>query len=337
MESIDIQKLVKLYPWFFLALVLTFIFLYSLFAIYYPTYIPEPGISFYAPPKTQLKTIADNLEKQGVIRSSFYLRFYLVVTRRHFNVKAGYYHFFGYLNIPRVSEILEKGGRGIIITFPEGLTLVEINDILNSKGIKVDLKKYKLENFENSELLKYFSKDLSLEGFLAPDTYEFFNEENEKEIIYKFLRNFEKKFLPEFLKYPEKNFYEKLILASILEREVKNFEDMKIVAGILEKRLKLNKKLEVDATVAYAKCKKYPCDWKVTAKDIKNIDSQYNTYKKLGLPPTPISNPGLNSIKASLEPLITSYLYYLTDSSGRVIYAKNLDEHSKNIRKYLKY
>ncbi len=336
MEQIDIQKFVKLYPWLFLSLVLIFIFLYSLFALYYPIYIPEPGIYFYIPPKANLKAVSDALEKQGVIRSSFYLRFYLVITNRHLTIKAGYYNFYGYLNVPRVAEILEKGGKGILVTIPEGLTLIEINDILNSKGIKVDLKKYKLGDFPETELLKYFPQNLPLEGFLAPDTYEFFNEEKEKDVVYKFLKNFEKKFLPEFLKYPEKNFYEKLIIASILEREVKNFEDMKIVAGILEKRLKLNKKLEVDATVAYVKCKKYPCNWNVTAKDIRIIDSEYNTYKKLGLPPTPISNPGLRAIKASLEPLTTEYLYYLTDKEGKVIYSKTLEEHKKNIKKYLK-
>lgn len=336
MEIIDIQKLIKLYPWVFLSLVLAFIFLYSLFTIYYPIYIPEPGVSFYIPPKSNLKTIADTLEKQKIIRSAFYFRAYLVITNRHLNIKAGYYNFYGYLNIPRVSEILEKGGKGIVVTIPEGLTLVEINDILNSKGIKIDLKKYKLGDFSEIELLKYFSKDLPLEGFLAPDTYEFFQEESEKEVVYKFLKNFERKFLPEFLKFPEKNFYERLIIASILEREAKFFEDMKIIAGILDNRLKTKKKLEVDATVAYIKCKKYPCDWQVTSKEIRTIDNPYNTYKNYGLPPTPISNPGLNAIKASLEPITTDYLYYLTDKSGKAIFSKTIKEHQANIKKYLK-
>lgn len=336
MEQSDFLKLVKWYPWLFLSFVISFLVLYSLFSLYYPIYIPEPGISLYISPKTSLKTIASKLEEEGIIRSAFYLRMYAVLTNRHLNIKAGDYKFSGILNVPRVLEILEKGGRGIIITFPEGLTLIEINDILNSKGIKVDLTKFKLKDFQNLELIKYFTPESNLEGFLAPDTYEFFKEESEEEIVYKFLKNFEKKFLQEFLKYPEKNFYERLIIASILEKEAKFFEDMKIIAGILDNRLKNKKRLEVDATIAYTKCKKYPCSWKVTPKDLRIIDSPYNTYKYPGVPPTPISNPGINAIKASLEPISTDYLYYLTDKSGKAIFSKSLKEHTLNIKKYLK-
>ena len=336
MDELNISRFIKLYPWLFLLFVLSFILLYSIYLIYYPVYIPEPGINIYISPKSSFKYIGEKLEQAGVIKSSFYLRVYGVITSKHLNIKAGNYIFSGYLNIPKVLEILEKGGRGIVITFPEGLTLKEINDILKNNGLNVDLTKFRLGDFSDIELIKYFPKEANLEGFLAPDTYEFFKEESEKSIVYKFLKNFEKKLLPEFLKYPEKNFYERLIIASMLEKEAKYFEDMRIVAGILDNRLRANKKLEVDASVAYIKCERYPCSWKVTSKDIKNLDSPYNTYKNKGLPPTPICNPGLNAIKASLEPLSTGYLYYLTDKNGKVIFAKTIKEHQNNIKKYLK-
>jgi UPF0755 protein len=334
-EEVSLKKLLYYYPWIFLGIVISFILIFSAYQIFYPIFIPEPGKTIYIPPKTNLKIIADNLEKEGIVRSSFFLRFYLALTNQNTKVKAGNYTFYGNLNTIKVAEILVKGGRGIIITFPEGLTMVEIEDILKKNGLNVEFKKYRLKDFPETELLKYFPAEANLEGFLAPDTYEFFKEESEREIILKFLNNFENKFLGEFLKYPGVNFYEKLILASILEKEGKYYEDMKIIAGILENRLKIEKKLEVDATIAYPRCQKYPCDWKVTSKDLK-IDSPYNTYLNKGYPPTPISNPGLNAIKAALEPIKTDYLYYITTDDGKAIFAKTLKEHQQNIKKYLK-
>ena len=334
-EEVSLKNILIYYPWIFLGIVISFILIFSAYQIFYPVFIPEPGKTVYIAPKTDLKTIADNLERERIIRSSFFLRAYLIFTKQNKKVKAGSYTFYGNLNTIKVAEILVKGGRGIVITFPEGLTMVEIQDILKTKGFNVDFKKYKLKDFRETELIKYFPEEATLEGFLAPDSYEFFNEETEKEIILKFLKNFEKKFLIEFLKHPEVNYYEKLILASILEKEAKYVEDMKIIAGILENRLKIDKKLEVDATIAYPRCQKYPCSWKVTSKDLK-IDSPYNTYLNKGYPPTPICNPGLNAIKSALEPLKTDYLYYLTADDGRAIFAKTLKEHQQNIKKYIK-
>lgn len=335
-EELKLRKILKYYPWLILGLIITFVIANSIFQIISPIYIPEPGKTIYFSPGMKIKEISDKLEKENIIRSSFLLRVYLYFRKSAHKIKAGFYNFNGNLNLKDVAEILIKGGKGITITFPEGLTLIEINDLLNKNNLKIDLTKYKLKDFENLELAKYFPTEVNLEGFLMPDTYEFFYEETEKEIIEKFLKNFIKKALPEFLKHPESNFYEKLIMASILEKEAKSYEDMKIIAGILEKRLNINKKLEVDSTLAYIYCKKSPCNWKVNSNDLKKNKSPYNTYLNFGYPPTPISNPGLNSIKASLEPIKSDYLYYLTDKNGKAIFSKTFKEHQKNINKYLK-
>ncbi|GIW65642.1 MAG: aminodeoxychorismate lyase [Candidatus Parcubacteria bacterium] len=335
-EELRLNKIIKNYHLIVLFLIIIFIIANSVFELFYPLYIPEPGKEIYISPGTSIREISDKLEKENVIRSAFFLRLTLLLSGKANKIKAGFYKFSGQLNTNDVSKILIKGGRGIIITFNEGLTLKEMNDILKKNNLKADLSKYKLKDFSNLELLKYFPENINLEGFLMPDTYEFFYEESEKIIIEKLLKNFIQKALPEFLKYPEVNFYEKLILASILEKEAKSYEDMKIIAGILEKRLKINKKLEVDATVAYIKCNNYPCDWKVNSKEIRNYKSPYNTYLNKGYPPSPISNPGLNAIKAALNPLTSDYLYYLTNKEGETIFSKSFKEHQLNINKYLK-
>lgn len=123
-----------------------------------------------------------------------------------------------------------------------------------------------------------------------------------------------------------------ITLASIIEEEAIKEEDRKIVSGILQTRLKIGMALQVDATFAYINGKN---TYALTHDDLRK-DSPYNLYTNVGLPPTPISNPGIESIKAVLEPINTDYLYFLSDLNGNVYYAKNFDEHQANREKYLR-
>jgi UPF0755 protein len=129
-------------------------------------------------------------------------------------------------------------------------------------------------------------------------------------------------------------FSQAVILASLLERETKTDTERPIVAGILINRLNLGMPLQVDASVQYAVGT--PADWWpiITLNDLK-VNSLYNTYKYAGLPPAPIANPGLSSFKAALNPAQTDYLYYISDTSGQIHYAKTLAEQNANIAKYL--
>ena len=330
-----LKNIIKWYPWLFLLIVILIIVLNGSYQIWSSRFIPEPGKTIYIAPGTSLKTMGDILEKEGIIGSSFYFRVYLWLTGKHKEIKAGFHTFKGIINLQTATNQLTTGGQGIFLTFPEGLTLMEIESILKRNGLKADFKKWRLKDFPEVDLAKYFPPEATLEGFLAPDSYQFFKEEGEREIILKFLKNFSKKFLPEFLKQPGTNFYQKLILASLLEKEAKTNEDKALIAGILEKRLKAGKKLEVDASIAYIRCQIYPCDWNVSKDDLK-IASPYNTYLNLGYPPTPISNPGVETIKSALNPVESNFWYYLTNKEGKVIFAQTLKEHQNNIKKYLK-
>jgi UPF0755 protein len=141
--------------------------------------------------------------------------------------------------------------------------------------------------------------------------------------------------MPELLKGVDLSLYERLILASIVEKEAKVKDDFPVIAGILIKRLKMNHKLEADATLIYEKCGFIFCNTQLTKKDLLN-NSDYNTYKINKLPPTPISNPGILAINSVNNPINTDYLFYLTGKDGKAVFSKDLKEHTKNIKKFIK-
>jgi UPF0755 protein len=120
-------------------------------------------------------------------------------------------------------------------------------------------------------------------------------------------------------------------MASIIERETRTAEDRRLVSGILWKRISIGMPLQVDATFEYyTKYNTY-----TVTKQVMREDSPYNTYTNKGLPPTPIANPGLDSIIAALKPTASPYLYYLTGRDGKMYYATDFAGHKKNRRLYL--
>ncbi len=126
-----------------------------------------------------------------------------------------------------------------------------------------------------------------------------------------------------------------LVIASIIQREAAGREDMALVSGVIWNRLKRNMKLEVDSTVQYARGKTEKGWWTPIVPEDKNIDSPYNTYLYKGLPPHPISNPGIEAIDAAVFPETTDCLYFIHDYSGRIHCAETFAEHRQNIKKYL--
>ncbi len=144
------------------------------------------------------------------------------------------------------------------------------------------------------------------------------------------LNNFKNKLSTELTKKHQRPLHDYIIMASIIEKEVRSKKDKKIVSGILWKRIKNNWTLGADATLLYKKDNNI-----ITYKDLQT-DSKYNTRKNLGLPPTPISNPGLDSILSAIYPEESPYFFYLTTlDTGKVIYAKTNEEHNLNKQKYL--
>lgn len=274
-----------------------------------------------------LNSIVKRLYKEDLIRSR--LIFFLLVKKMGIEkkIQAGDFRLSPSMSAEEIAKTLTHGTLDIWITIIEGLRKEEIANII-AKNFSIP----------EIEFIKY-----AKEGYLFPDTYLFPKKADAQTIIKIMTDNFHKKFNQPLREKAEKrlNLDEEqvLILASLVEREAKFDQDRKEVASILLKRLRNDWPLQVDATVQYVLG--YQSQertwWKknLTIEDLE-IDSPYNTYKKLGLPPTPISNPGLASIIAVIEAESdTPYWYYLSDKTGRMHFAKTLEEHNNNIKKYL--
>jgi len=217
----------------------------------------------------------------------------------------------------------------------EGWNVEDIGEYLESKQVcsKDDFIVSASKDYSQEfDFLKDKPQDISLEGFLFPDTYEISEGISCDDFVITMLSNFERKMIPELksqMQEKGKSVFEIITMASMLEKEVRSLEDKKIVSGILWKRMEAGMPLQIDATVNYITDKSDPG---VSIKDTK-IDSPYNTYKYPGLPKGPISNPGMDSIIAALEPIKTSYWFYLSD--GTTHFSKTLQEHAANKAKYL--
>lgn len=261
-----------------------------------------------------VKTVAENLQRQGLIRSKYFFIGWARYKNKEKQIKAGYYDLSSSMT---VFEILEKvssetGRTKKLITIIEGWTIKDIESYLDMGSI-----------------------DASLEGYLFPDTYEIFPDESFEDIIKKMQNNFDNKLTPsleEEIGAQNKTIEEIIIMASILEKEVQSLDDKKIVSGILWKRLENNMLLQVDATIVYLTGKKSTA---ITKEELA-IDSKYNTYKYKGLPPGPISNPGLDSIIAAVYPINTKYWFYLSAKAGETIFSSTYQEHLLAREEYLK-
>ena len=167
----------------------------------------------------------------------------------------------------------------------------------------------------------------SLEGLTWPDTYNIGATETETQILQKIVAEFDKRAAAAGLGAPSPEPYDVLRVASMIQAEAGTNEDMPLISAVLWNRITKGMPLQVDATLCYAKhgCPPVPTDAD------KKIDSPYNTYKVVGLPPTPIATVGQSAIQAALHPAAVDYLYYVADKNGKTYYASTLAEHEKNI------
>jgi len=293
-----------------------------------------------------LKSIANRLKNEEYISSSILFQFYVKLKGQEKNIKAGDYQFTLPLTITNITKIITNGkltqnNNSFLIA--EGETMLEIEENLKEKGLintSSSLKNWKIEDFLERKYLDIFSKislDIPLEGYLFPDSYHLPQGLEEKEILSMFIDNFVEKTENDLffeIKKQKRSFYEILIMASLLEKEVQEVTDKRMVADILWRRLDTNFPLQIDATICYAEFQSFKrCS---LTRELFELDSPYNTYLYKGLPPTPINNPGIESIQAALDPISNDYWYYMTDrKTGKTIFSETFEEHLESRERYL--
>ena len=277
--------------------------------------------------------IINNLQQQNIISKTNGLNFY--ISFRKLSPKAARYNITPNMNTDQVIKMIARGllvKPEVTITIPEGSDIYTIGDILES-GLKFSREDF-IKATEEFDTTQYdFIENKSLQGYLYPDTYRFFDDSNAEAVIIKMLNNFQKKALTSLKNNDKLSTYEVLILASIVEKEVAKFDDRKIVSGIFMNRLKDGMKLQSDATVNFITQSGRS---QSTLDDLK-IDSPYNTYQVTGLPPGAITNPSVEAIKSVVEYEPNDYYFFLTsrDNPPKTIFSKTFEEHIQAKKQYL--
>lgn len=304
----------------------------------------ENLIAFEVKQGDRVKIIAQNLEEAGLISGSDFFEIYVWENKLGGKLRAGSYELSPSMTIAEmVSEFIggESGdvkSNEVQISVPEGYSNQEILEKLHSVGLALDAKNLDSIDLDLSkyDFLERKEGDNFLQGYLFPDTYNFYKNAPLEQVISKMLNNFDVKIDDDLRKdilSQNKNLYDVLILASIVEKEAANKEEMPTIASVFYNRLSIGQRLQSDATVNYVVGQGRA---QATAEDIE-IDSLFNTYKYEGLPPMPICNPGLEAIKAVIYPAETDYFYFLTTQGEekKTFFSKTYEEHLQNKYKYL--
>lgn len=270
-----------------------------------------------------VREIANKLKREGLIKNP--VAFFILIRKEDMDgkIQAGDFRLSPSMTAFEIAQTLTHGTLDAWVTIPEGKRAEEIAEIL-----KISVPSY--QSFWRDELVKH-------EGYLFPDTYLVPKDGDINLIISIMKNNFEKKSASITPNKTGLSKEEIVIVASLIEREAKLDEDRSLVASVILNRLNIGMKLDIDATVQYALgYQNSQKNWwkKELTKDDLNINSAYNTYRNQGLPPAPISNPGLAVLRAVVNAPDTDYLYYISDRNGRNHYARTLEEHNKNIIKY---
>jgi UPF0755 protein len=323
------------------ALILIPALLFVIFKAQYESALKVPNssstetVEFEIMEGESIDTIIPSLIAQDLLKEehkNFFL-IYLKTNNLIPTIQAGFFNIPKNLNMKELAETLQTAGvPSDWVTIPEGLRADEIAQKVSDVFMNVNENEF-MNLVQDQAFINSFELHgeniTSLEGFLFPDKYLMQREIEAREVISIMVENFKNK-------VPKDYNYDDIILASLIEREGINPEDRKIISGVLQKRLDEQWLLQVDATLLYHKK-----DWNhiITVQD-KDEAQPYNSYMYHGLPPTPICNPGLDSIQSVFEPESTEYYYYIhyKNEDGDLVpgYSETLGEHEAKVQRYLR-
>lgn len=301
------------------ATVLAYALFYSSF-LSAPREFPVQSIVTIEGGKT-LNEVSAFFSEQKIIRSPFWFKVFVTIFGGDKRIFAGDYFFKESLSAITVARRVTSDDHGLTsvrITIPEGLNKFEIAEMFSKKFTKFD---------------KEIFTSTAPEGYLFPDTYFFLSNVEAEFVVAAMKKNFDEKIqelMPRIEQFG-RPYEDVIIMASIIETEARQKNTRRMIADILWRRLDIGMPLQVDVSFKYVNGKVTP---DLTLDDL-DIDSPYNTYKYAGLPPTPIANPGLGAIEATITPTKSSYLYFLSGNDGVMHYARTFEEHKQNRRLYL--
>ena len=302
-----------------------------------PTGVAQTSVTVTTGESTD--AITKTLQDKRLIHSPLAFKLHVRLHGLAAKFKAGRYVLSGNQSAPAIAqELTDQAQASNQFTIKEGRTQRQIATQLGDLGI-ADAGQFvnlKTADFPKYDFLEGAPAGASLEGFLFPETYSVPPADtNTEDVATIMLNQFGKELTPALrdqIKASGRSTFETVTVASILEEEVRTDKDKRIVAGIIYQRLAQGIPLGLDTTLMYGLHKS---ESQLTQADLQG-DSPYNTRTQKGLPPGPISNPGLAALKAAVDPQQSDYLFFLSAPDGTMHYAKTNAEHEANKRKYLK-
>lgn len=286
-------------------------------------------------PGMNLRQVSNFLADKQLLNEPSAFVLYTYLQGKQNRIQAGEYRFSPSIPPWKILESLTNGTAILYtVTIPEGYRITEIAELFEKKGLAS--KEDFIEETRNQELLEslQISSGGSLEGYLYPDTYKFAKAAGAKKIVHTLVDTFKERVQnPELMqkaKAGKLTFHEIVTLASLIEKETGLATERKLISSVFHNRLVKKMRLQTDPTVIYAMVN---FDGNIRKKDL-SIDSPYNTYKHFGLPPGPIASPGLDSIRAAMEPDHSDFLYFVSRKDGSHQFSTNYKDHTRAIQKY---
>lgn len=289
-----------------------------------------PEVTFKINNGDNFPKINQNLYKEGIILNRRVFHKYTAYKNLLSKFKSGNYIIKNGMNLDDLLEMFVSGDAiKNLVTIPEGKNLYEIADILSNKNFLKNKDRF-IELAKSADYAKKLGiNSISLEGYLFPDTYNFEEDETPESLLKKMTNHFKAQTKSLDLSSTFLSPEEVIILASVVEKETGAKFERKIIAGVFFNRLKKKMKLQSDPTIIYGMWERY--DGNIRRKDIL-APSKYNTYTIKSLPIGPIANPGLDAIKAVLDPDTHDYLFFVSKNNGTHKFSKTLKEHNSAVR-----
>lgn len=294
-------------------------------------YGPSAETFVQVPAGTGVRGIGTALERAGVVRSRYLFEAWHAY--HHGTLKAGEYRFDHPATVGQVYDRMVRGDvYTVSLTVPEGYNLFDIAGAVQAAGLGT--REAFLEGARrNTNLISDLSPGAaSLEGYLFPDTYRFSRHVTVEQMQAAMVKRFRREAAALGL---SNNVARTVTMASLVEKEVRVDTERPLVAGVFVNRLAKGMPLATDPTIIYAALLDGRWRGTIYRSDLE-YDSPYNTYKHAGLPPGPISNPGVAALKAAMHPAETDYLYFVADAAGHSVFSAGLKEHAEQVQAYRK-